>query len=539
MQVAFHHSGSVVNRFPTNNRSLTPLAMTLVVILAIVYWSQQALAQCSLDLEFNQTASQLNAGNVFRSAAIAGDRIYAEGQGFENSQPVFRLVTIDISDPENPTVIGTGPNQPTPIGDTGDAVALGSLYIVAPDQTAPNDGNLVVIDMADPNNPVVAGVLDLPGNIRAIEIGGDIVYARSSERLDAISIADPTNPVSLDFIPLTFNEQRLSSIGAPKNNLLPIRDDTFALVDISDPTNLSIIGTAPVVSNEPAIVNNTAVLVDFDTLRIIDITDPANPVELPSYDTTVDIPMTGNGLVGSRAAGCVFYSIFNNDDGNSVAYDFSNPLAPVLIDSTNTWLATSAFNLVLQMDGNRLLPVGINQLTLFDTTVCGSALQPSVDQNPTNEITDEGGAPVVLTATTSFAEELQWLKDGVPVNDGPLYAGATTETLTIQPELAAIGVYELFAASCEGEATSAPVIVAVRPGAGPATGACCLPLGDCVDAAMADCAAFGGSFQGNGTDCATSTCPAVCLGDMNQDGVINGVDTQLFVTALLSGATCP
>ncbi len=37
-------------------------------------------------------------------------------------------------------------------------------------------------------------------------------------------------------------------------------------------------------------------------------------------------------------------------------------------------------------------------------------------------------------------------------------------------------------------------------------GACCLPNGICVDVTVADCDAAGGSFQGPGTDCATTDC---------------------------------
>lgn len=42
----------------------------------------------------------------------------------------------------------------------------------------------------------------------------------------------------------------------------------------------------------------------------------------------------------------------------------------------------------------------------------------------------------------------------------------------------------------------------------PAFGACCLPTGACIDLLETDCVAQAGTFQGNGTDCATVTCPA-------------------------------
>jgi hypothetical protein len=39
------------------------------------------------------------------------------------------------------------------------------------------------------------------------------------------------------------------------------------------------------------------------------------------------------------------------------------------------------------------------------------------------------------------------------------------------------------------------------------TGACCMPDGNCVETDAANCAAAGGAYQGDGTDCATIECP--------------------------------
>ena len=70
------------------------------------------------------------------------------------------------------------------------------------------------------------------------------------------------------------------------------------------------------------------------------------------------------------------------------------------------------------------------------------------------------------------------------------------------------------------------------------TGACCLPLGDCGVFSEADCFAIGGTYSGDGTDCSGVNCQIACLGDMNEDGAIDGTDAQMFVAALLSGAMC-
>ncbi|MFC2170997.1 hypothetical protein ACFLU6_00020 [Acidobacteriota bacterium] len=44
-------------------------------------------------------------------------------------------------------------------------------------------------------------------------------------------------------------------------------------------------------------------------------------------------------------------------------------------------------------------------------------------------------------------------------------------------------------------------------------GACCYPSGACVTQMRVDCEAAGGTFQGDGTDCASFRCGACCIGD--------------------------
>lgn len=51
--------------------------------------------------------------------------------------------------------------------------------------------------------------------------------------------------------------------------------------------------------------------------------------------------------------------------------------------------------------------------------------------------------------------------------------------------------------------------VTYMPGTAPATGACCLPSGLCDTLTAAECAAAGGTYQGDGSECAPNLCPVV------------------------------
>ena len=58
----------------------------------------------------------------------------------------------------------------------------------------------------------------------------------------------------------------------------------------------------------------------------------------------------------------------------------------------------------------------------------------------------------------------------------------------------------------------------------PPTGGCCVSDGTCFQATQTTCAAFGGTYQGNGTNCGNVTCVAPCPSDINGDHVVNTGD---------------
>ena len=53
----------------------------------------------------------------------------------------------------------------------------------------------------------------------------------------------------------------------------------------------------------------------------------------------------------------------------------------------------------------------------------------------------------------------------------------------------------------------------------PEIGACCLPVGLCIETTEPECVAAGGEFQGIGTDCYTANCSALLGADVNDGGL--------------------
>lgn len=70
-------------------------------------------------------------------------------------------------------------------------------------------------------------------------------------------------------------------------------------------------------------------------------------------------------------------------------------------------------------------------------------------------------------------------------------------------------------------------------------GACCVN-GACTRMSIGDCNTIGGVFQGLATNCTGVMCaPSCCIGDMNGDRAIDGLDVQDFVGLVLEGVVCP
>lgn len=72
------------------------------------------------------------------------------------------------------------------------------------------------------------------------------------------------------------------------------------------------------------------------------------------------------------------------------------------------------------------------------------------------------------------------------------------------------------------------------------TGACCLSNGGCLVLLQAQCGIISGAnWAGPGTNCATGCTPSCppADGDLNNDDSVNGLDVQVFSTALVNGGT--
>lgn len=244
------------------------------------------------------------------------------------------LQIVDISDPTDPTVLGTI-NSCTAMG-----VGLSGSFAYVADLNK----RLCVIDVSDPANPMLVGSAAVPGNGFEVAISGTTAYIANSaggvpeSGLHIVDVSDPANPTVLGGVAIDFAvDVALSGSIAYVASF----DTGLVAVDVSDPSDPMIIGAL----NLPGQTAGVSVAGDIayaasTGLRVIDISDPTNPVLL----TTVDTP---NDATNIAISGSLAFTA----DGNLQIIDISVPEAASLIGTFSTpdsaaaiaILATAAF----------------------------------------------------------------------------------------------------------------------------------------------------------------------------------------------------
>lgn len=257
--------------------------------------------------------SSLIQENSFSSSCIVkhGNYIY---WGYNSASPSPGINIIDVSDPQNPTVVGNLPAPSTPyavaVSDDGN-----TLYVILVSITA----FIFSCDISDKTAPAVIGELDLTLPLASTNPGIQILQILNAttalvlvdtgegESVQAVDITDPT-AMTLTGTP-TYAGEFMTGIYVENNRYLYIAEyvaemvgtrtqfQIWDIVDINSPALLST--TAEIVGWPEAFVVKNSVLYgmvkDIDatnthTLVLYDVSDRGNPgVLLSSTLTSIDV----------------------------------------------------------------------------------------------------------------------------------------------------------------------------------------------------------------------------------------------------------
>ncbi|MCJ7765370.1 MAG: PKD domain-containing protein, partial [Thiovulaceae bacterium] len=271
------------------------------------------------------------------------------------------LLVVDVSDPTTPRFIG---QYYTP----GDARNL----VLSPDGTtvyiADTDSGLQIVDVKDPSKPFLLSSYDTDGYAFDITLSADgtMVYiADGSKGLKIIDVSNATTPHLIgnikDFGRYGYAiSVKLSADG--RHAFVIDRVFGLQIIDISDPSSPYVIRTFAFQNGWMTDImlsqNETvAYISSYPSLRIIDLSDVTSPSVLGS----LNIGSSAGVLVNNNV-------VFASNGHNGVTFiDVSNSTAPKVLSTFDT--SGGAINTTLSSDGNTLFVAdGTSGLQILDVS---------------------------------------------------------------------------------------------------------------------------------------------------------------------------
>jgi hypothetical protein len=196
---------------------------------------------------------------------------------------------------------------------------------------------LQIVDISDPVNPFIVGSVDTPGSAVDVDIDGEIAYVTDFKSgLQIMNVADTENPTIIanvePEIECAFNTTINNGLAyVSETTLEGLRYDSITVIDIDDPSNPVVLkGNGELNTNNSfTIAGNFAYAYDSQRqLKVIDLSDPVNPVvgsiiEKLGYSCAELAVADGFLYVADGFAGVKIY-------------DLADPANPVRIGTVNT-----------------------------------------------------------------------------------------------------------------------------------------------------------------------------------------------------------
>ena len=240
-------------------------------------------------------------------------------------------------------------------GLNGEVAAVGNTAIVAGGVTASNtlrshfyspspcpQVSVKVVDISDPTNPAVASTIPLPPGFTAMDVDALAVDTPAFDGdLAAIATATCSNANSSDEVGVRYYDV--------SNRASPLFLDKYLFRDPGGESEMRQSSVTLVQQDDGGVLSLSAATASFagdsgkGDLRIVDVTDPANAVELSTFPLGPDRPLDTTGTVGTGTKnGCVLAQAGRDvgvtSDGNRafLAFldhgmfdlDISNPSSP-------------------------------------------------------------------------------------------------------------------------------------------------------------------------------------------------------------------
>lgn len=371
---------------------------------------------------------------------------------------------VDVADPIEPIRLGT--YRAT---NTAHVLSVKGRYAYLGVSATGYYSALEVIDVLDPANPVRVGLLEFAEGdtydefilrYSALQIEGDLaIMAKfgstyiTGDRavLRVISLTNRLNPVLLgsyatnrwaEFTDVAVRSNYVYTARRAFTSYVSSDEDGIGVFNISIPTNpVQILQTTSSVAPTAITLNQNVCYLSGDGwTRMYDISQPANPVEIPGVALSNSLTLVS----GNRAFGTDTQDGFN-------AFDVSNPATPVRIGQF------TGITGKIKVEGRYAFIAGGDAgLTILDMG-SSSATPPIIATQPGNGRTLTGGATnFFVTATGTVPLYYQWRFNGINI------PGATWPLLLLTNiQFANAGEYSLFVSNAAGAAISSNGVLTV------------------------------------------------------------------------------
>jgi len=159
---------------------------------------------------------------------------------------------------------------------------------------------LQVLDVADPDSPILLGQISLPGIVEDVFVIDDLAYIADDD--GGLIIADISNPLQIERLgQLTFSDDAFGIFVDGDYAYIAGLNAGFIIVDISDPYSPVQLSSFPVewaALNVDVEDNIACVACGYGGLYILDVSNPENPYQLGLVDEqdrwAYDVKMDGD-----------------------------------------------------------------------------------------------------------------------------------------------------------------------------------------------------------------------------------------------------
>lgn len=328
--------------------------------------------------------------SVYRTEDHAADLAVA-GQYLYYTDRAAGIWVMDVTDPANPVEVGSYNTM-----DQMTAVVAGGDYAYVADR----EEGLMVVDVSDPALPQAVGFYNSPNDYgaRSLALDGNYVYlAAGLDGLCIVDVSDPAEPVEVAVV----DQLSIYDVALQDGYAYIISNRDFSILDVSDPTDPTEVATyddlgwgmdAVQVSGGYAYIAS-----GLSGFRVLDISDPLAVTQVGYFDTNnryaVDVALMGDyavvavrdyyvlvldvsdpaqiAQVGSYSTVPRALAVEGNlvyiAGGNALeVIDFSNPGAPILVDSVESFFPGSYSDVYLR-DGQAYVTGTEYGLLLYDT----------------------------------------------------------------------------------------------------------------------------------------------------------------------------